>query len=120
MTSYLAEVERWWAAGGPSFSFAIRSAADHTLAGTLDVHFGQEFVPDTHANLAYGLYPIYRGRGWATRSVLLALSFLRNHTAATHALIRTDPDNVRSATVALRAGFALTQPASDTPDRHDW
>ncbi|MBA3527754.1 MAG: GNAT family N-acetyltransferase, partial [Propionibacteriaceae bacterium] len=62
VTSYLAEVERRWAAGGPSFSFAIRSAADHTLAGTLDVHFGQEFVPDTHANLAYGLYPAYRGR----------------------------------------------------------
>lgn len=120
VTSYLAAVERRWAAGGPTLSFAIRSATNHTLGGTLDIHFGQEFVPDTHANLAYGLYPTYRGRGLATRSVLLALTFLRNHTALTDALIRTDLDNVRSAAVALRAGFALTQPARDTPDGHDW
>lgn len=104
-----------WAAGGPNFSFAIRTVADDVLVGTIDVQLDQHFLTVGQANLAYLLYPAWRGYGFATRAVLLAVGFLRLHTAIREAIILTPPENPDSAAVAHRAGF---HPAGQGDDGH--
>lgn len=94
-----------WVAGGPNFSFAIRTVADDVFVGTIDVQLDQHFLTAGQANLAYLLYPLWRGCGFATRAVLLAVGFLRRHTDIREAIILTPPGNPASAAVAVRAGF---------------
>lgn len=118
--NYVEHVQQMWANHGPIFTFAIRSALDDTLAGTIDVQLDQDAYRPNQANLAYGLYPAWRGRGFATRAVNLALDFLRPNAAVRSALIRVEPDNASSAAVATRTGFTLTARATETADGHDW
>ncbi|WP_426226008.1 GNAT family N-acetyltransferase [Pseudarthrobacter sp. DSP2-3-2b1] len=114
-------VEQMWANHGPIFTFAIRLATDESLVGTIDVQLNQATYRSDQANLAYGLYPQWRGRGFATRAVNLALAFLGPFATVRSALIRVKPGNVSSAAVAIRAGFTLTTPAAETgDDGHDW
>lgn len=113
-------VQQMWENQGPIFTFAIRLLAEDTLVGTIDVQLNQEAYGSDQANLAYGLYPDWRGRGFATRAVNLALKFLRTGTTVRSALIRTEPANLSSAAVAVRARFTLTAPAAKAGDGHDW
>lgn len=117
---YIQRVRQMWAGNGPIFTFGVRTAGDDVLLGTIDVQLNQAAFHPDQANLAYGLYPAGRGRGFATRAVNLALGFLRTHTSARTALIRVDPANSQSAAVAVRAGFTLTTPAAESVDRLDW
>jgi RimJ/RimL family protein N-acetyltransferase len=98
---------------------AIRSAADGVLAGTIDVQLHQDDLEPDQANLAFGLYPPWRGRGFATRAVALALEFLNSLGTVRSALIRVDPLNSPSSSVARRSGFVLAAVAADTADGLD-
>lgn len=118
--SYLARARQMWLHGGPVYAFAIRSAADDALAGTLEVQLDQAAYGPNRANLAYGLYPAWRGMGFATRALNLTLEFLRAQSAVNLALIRVEPANVASSAVALRAGFTLTAQSTEITDGHDW
>lgn len=117
---YIEHVEQMWQDGGPVFTFAVRLLAGDTLVGTIDVQLHQDAYRPDQANLAYGLYPAWRGHGFATRAVRLALEFLRPAASVHSALIRADPGNVSSAAVAVRAGFKLVKPAAENGDGHDW
>ena len=55
-------------------------------------------------NVAYGLYPSWRGQGLATRAVQLASPYAASEGAA-EAVIRVEPENSVSAAVALLSGF---------------
>ncbi|HEY2723692.1 MAG TPA: GNAT family N-acetyltransferase, partial [Pseudonocardiaceae bacterium] len=68
------------------------------------------------ANIAYGLYPKWRGKGLATRAVQLAVTFLRRNTDVEEVLILTSTRNPASAAVAARAGF---RPAGQLDDESD-
>ncbi|MFD0331862.1 GNAT family N-acetyltransferase [Streptacidiphilus monticola] len=70
---------------------------------------------------AYGLYPPWRGRGLATRAVLLASRYAAGEGAA-EAVIRVEPGNPASAAVARRAGSALGRPRHGGEDGapFDW
>ncbi|HZA16635.1 MAG TPA: GNAT family N-acetyltransferase [Pseudonocardiaceae bacterium] len=76
---------------------------------TIDVQLRQPYATQEQANLAFGLYPAWRGRGLATRAVLLAIRFLHERTNIEQALIRVDPANTASSAVARRAGFRLAE-----------
>jgi RimJ/RimL family protein N-acetyltransferase len=117
---HIEHVKQLWQNGGPIFTFAVRLLAEDTLVGTIDVQLRQDAYRPDQANLAYGLYPTWRGRGFATRAVRLALEFLRPEATVHSALIRANPGNVASAAVAVRAGFKLAKPAAETGDGHDW
>ncbi|MEV0349902.1 GNAT family N-acetyltransferase [Nonomuraea sp. NPDC050680] len=107
-----------WATGGPVHTFGVRT--EGILAGTIDVQFDQPYLVPGQVNLAYGLYPAWRGRGLATRAVRLACL----HAAAVganQAIIRVDPDNTPSAAVARRSGFTYVKRSRDEDgDRLDW
>lgn len=115
------ERARWmWAAGGPVFTSGIRLAAADVLVGTIDIQLQQPYATENQANLAFGLYPAWRGQGVATRAVLLAMCFLRERTDVDEALIRVDPRNRAAAAVARRAGFALIGRATEESADLDW
>lgn len=99
----LAEVEASWAAGGPLFAFAIEVEGE--LAGTISTTVGDPALEPHQADVVYGLYPGTRGRGIATRALLLVTSFLDQIEGITEAVVRVSPENPRSRSVAERAGF---------------
>lgn len=117
---HIEHIQRMWENDGPIFTFAIRLLAEDTLVGTIDVQLNQVAYRSDQANLAYGLYPDWRGQGYATRAVGLAVEFLHSNPAVHSALVRVEPANALSAAVATRAGFTLMTPASETSDGHDW
>lgn len=70
-------------------------------------------------NVAYRLYPSWRGRGLATRAVLLASRYAATE-GAHEVVIQVDPENPASAAVARRAGFTpAKQPHSNDATRLD-
>src|SRR5262249_12963808 len=85
--------------------FGIRVGADAVLAGTIDLRFAGAGLAPGQVNVAYGLYPSWRGRGLATRAVLLASQYAASQGAA-EAVIQVEPENPTSAAVAQRAGFS--------------
>jgi RimJ/RimL family protein N-acetyltransferase len=108
-----------WAAGGPTFNFGIRNTATDILVGTIDIQLDQPYAADNQANLAFGLYPRWRGQGLAIRAVLLAVRFLVQHTDIEEALIRVDPFNTASAAVAERADFRHIGKGNES-ENYEW
>lgn len=118
---YITRSRECWAAGGPTFTFGIRTLRENALVGTIEVQLDKEFLAAGQANIAYGLYPKWRGKGLATRAVRLAVTFLRRNTDVVEVLILTSIRNPASAAVAARAGFRRAgqlDDESDILDRH--
>ncbi|NDU71568.1 GNAT family N-acetyltransferase [Actinomadura sp. DSM 109109] len=102
--AYFRHCQEQWETAGPLRAFGIRVGADEVLAGTVDLRFaGQELGPG-QVNVAYGLYPSWRGRGLATRAVILASQYAASE-GGVEAVIQVEPENPASAAVAQRAGF---------------
>jgi RimJ/RimL family protein N-acetyltransferase len=69
--AYIRHCLEQWDTAGPLRAFGIRVGADETLAGTIDLRFAAEGLAPGQVNVAYGLYPSWRGRGLATPAVRL-------------------------------------------------
>ncbi|MFJ9950785.1 GNAT family N-acetyltransferase [Kitasatospora sp. NPDC091207] len=102
--AYLHHCREQWEASGPLRAFGIRVGADDVLVGTIDLRFAGEDLGPGQVNIAYGLYPSWRGRGLATRAVLLASRYAAGEGGA-EVVIQVEPVNSASAAVAQRAGF---------------
>lgn len=109
-----------WVTRGPLRSFGIRVAAQSTLAGTVDLRFAMAGLVPGQVNIAYGLYPAWRGQGLATRAVRLVCQYAAAE-GATQGVIQVDPENPGSAAVARRSGFIYEKQGRDTGgNRFDW
>ncbi|MFB8032224.1 GNAT family N-acetyltransferase [Streptomyces sp. NPDC056004] len=118
--AYFWHCREQWDAAGPLRAFGIRVGADETLAGTIDLRFEGEGLTPGQVNVAYGLYPSWRGRGLATRAVLLVSQYASSEGGQA-AVIQVDPENRASAAVARQAGFTLSkQTRSKDGTRLDW
>ncbi len=118
--AYFPHCREQWDTAGPLRAFGIRAGADKVLAGTTDLRFTGEGLASGQVNVAYGLYPSWRGRGLATRAVLLASRYAAAE-GAQEAVIQVDPENSASAEVARRAGFTPRKPPhSNDVTRFDW
>ncbi|MFH9725418.1 GNAT family N-acetyltransferase [Streptomyces sp. NPDC017254] len=84
----------------------MREGAGEVLAGTIDLRFAGEGLAPGRVNLAYGLYPSWRGRGLANGAFLLASMHAASEGGA-EVVIQVDPENPASAAVTQRAGFPL-------------
>lgn len=102
---YFRHCREQWETAGPLRAFGIRVDAGGVLAGTVDLRFAGEGLAPGQVNVAYGLYPSWRGRGLATRAVRLVCQYAADE-GAEEAVIRVEPENRASAAVARRAGFA--------------
>ncbi|TDC15168.1 N-acetyltransferase [Streptomyces sp. 8K308] len=109
-----------WEMSGSLRAFGIRAGADEALAGTIDLRFEGEGLTPGQVNVAYGLYPFWRGRGLATRAVLLASLYAASE-GGQEAVIQVETENPASAAVAQRAGFTHSkQTHSKDGTRLDW
>jgi RimJ/RimL family protein N-acetyltransferase len=110
--STLATAERYigacaadWRRRGPTLSWGIRAEVGGELAGTVDVALRFPELGPGAANVAYGVFPRWRGRGFATRTVALVCEYLAAEGSASSAVLRIDRDNTASLRVAERCGF---------------
>ncbi|MEU4823548.1 GNAT family N-acetyltransferase [Actinomadura sp. NPDC023710] len=118
--AYFRHCREQWDTSGPLRAFGIRMGADEALAGTIDLRFSGEGLAPGQVNVAYGLYPLWRGRGLATRAVLLASQYAASE-GGTEAVIQVEPENPASAAVARRAGFTPSKPTHGKDGtRFDW
>lgn len=118
--AYFRHCREQWDTAGPLRAFGIRMGADEVLAGTIDLRFAGEGLAPGQVNVAYGLYPSWRGRGLATRAVLLASQYAASEGEA-EAVIQVEPENPASAAVAQRAGFTPGKPTHGKDGtRFDW
>ncbi|WP_378739200.1 GNAT family N-acetyltransferase [Nocardia brasiliensis] len=108
---------RRWQENGDSRTFAVLDVASGALAGTVDVHTRQPYLTEGQANLAYGIYPRWRKRGYATRAVALVCRYLAESGFADQAVIRVAPETHASAAVARRAGFVYRDTGEDDDGR---
>lgn len=120
--AYFEHCRDQWATGGPLRAFAIRVGPQQVPAGTVDLRFAGEGLAFGEVNVAYGLYPAWRGRGLATRAVDLVCRYAAQ-LDATVAVVKVEPENSASARVALRAGFGRTsrirEPDGNVFDRYE-
>lgn len=103
-----------WEADGPVFCFAI-CTPEGVPAGMIEARVCLPGIAPSIANVSYGLYPAWRGRGWARRAVLLVIDYLSRRGDVSHALIQVDPANLRSARVAEACHFRFVG-LRTTPD----
>ncbi|WP_327674903.1 GNAT family N-acetyltransferase [Kitasatospora sp. NBC_00458] len=119
--AYVQRCTLHWATGGPARAFGIRTGSGTVLVGTIDLRFALPGLGPGQVNIAYGLYPDWRGRGLATRAVHLVCGYAADEGAA-QGVIRVAPENHASAAVARRAGFryaeAVTEPDGSLLDRY--
>ncbi|WMX43859.1 GNAT family N-acetyltransferase [Streptomyces roseicoloratus] len=108
-----------WRAHGPAQAFGIRAGrlvgavrlrpaatrAGAPAPGGAPAATGPSALADHDADLSFVLEPEARGRGLATRAVLLACGHARAAGARRAVIVTTAGDATASA-VALRAGFA--------------
>ncbi|MGH8876811.1 MAG: GNAT family N-acetyltransferase [Stackebrandtia sp.] len=120
LAEYIEHCRQQWETGGPLRQFGIRLEAAQTLVGTIDLRFELPELSDGQVNVAYGLYPQWRGRGLASRAVELICGYAADE-GAVEAVIRTAVDNPKSKAVARRCGFAYLGRRLDS-DRNpdDW
>ncbi|MGW5277207.1 GNAT family N-acetyltransferase [Streptomyces sp. NPDC004044] len=85
----------------PFRAFGIRAGAGEALAGTIGLRFAGEGLAPGQVNVAHGLYPSWRGRGLATRAVLLVSQDAASE-GGEEAVIQVEPENPGSAAVARR------------------
>lgn len=95
-----------WKNGGPVLNLAIFDE-ENRLVGMVEANEDFERIEGLEkgeANIAYGLYPHARGKGYATRAVLLLVNWLKGR-GIRRAVVRVTPENEASRRVALRCGF---------------
>ena len=114
--STLATAERYigacavdWHRRGPTLSWGIRAEVGGALAGTVDVALRFPELGPGAANVSYGVFPHWRGRGFAARAVELVCEYLAAESPASSAVLRIDRDNAASLRVAERCGFRPAQ-----------
>jgi RimJ/RimL family protein N-acetyltransferase len=95
-----------WAAGGPRITLAVQDP-EGELIGFVEsnrdhAHFVGHDPGD--ANVSYGLYPAARGKGYASRAVVLMEGYLRGR-GVRRAVIRVAAGNERSIALARRLGY---------------
>ncbi len=105
--NWIAENRRYWQKDGSRFTFAIETFADHVLVGMVEANIdfkNIEGLMDGDANISYGLYQDTRGKGYASRAVVLLLGFLRRK-GIKRAVLRIHPKNKDSLKIPKRFRF---------------
>jgi RimJ/RimL family protein N-acetyltransferase len=116
----LESVEAWigrnlssWRTGGAVRNFGVWDRATGALAGNVEANLAARELRPGEANVAYAIFPPFRGRGYAARSVRLLTTYLREHTSTRTAVIRVAPDNEASLRVARAVGYREVGPVDE-------
>jgi RimJ/RimL family protein N-acetyltransferase len=93
------ELAAEWAAAGEEQAFAIVEPPADEWVGTISIRFGER------ASVGYMVAPRARGRGVATRALVLAAGWAISERGVERLELTTHVDNVASQRVAEKAGF---------------
>jgi RimJ/RimL family protein N-acetyltransferase len=96
-------IQRWIdarAAGGPSFTYALRDTSGVLMGGCETFLLTAE-----SANISYWTYPQFRGRGYAARAAALLCRAAESIPGLKQIEAHVDPDNTASRRVAEKLGF---------------
>jgi len=113
LTAYARQCQRCWVDGTDPLAFVIFVVDGGDQVGYIDLRFHLEGIGDGRVNIAYGLYPQWRGRGLVTRAVEVVCGFA-GRRGARQAVIRCAVGNPRSAAVAERAGFRFERRVTES------
>ncbi|MEU1981650.1 GNAT family protein [Nocardia sp. NPDC019395] len=119
----VAEFERCvaeWADDGPHKTFAVVDVPARALAGTLDITLEPEFLAKRQADIRYGIYAPWSGRGVDGRTVVLACRYLARQDSADEAVLRIDPADTAAIALARHLGFHYHRSSSEPKGRLDW
>jgi RimJ/RimL family protein N-acetyltransferase len=101
------EWKRWLGPGHerPRPTYCI--VVDGEVVGWVDSDPDSPRLVKGQTNVGYSVFPLQRGKGYATRALLLLLQQLMSDPAIHAATMSIDPRNTASIRVAEKAGFAL-------------
>lgn len=105
--NWIKKNQDYWQKGGPVFNFAIVDKISNKLVGMVEANNDYEKIEGLEngdANISYGIYPQFRGKGYAQKAINLLMDFLKNRQV-NRAVIRINPQNLDSLKVAQRLGF---------------
>lgn len=97
-------IEKWradWAALGPTRTLAIRDLRTGVLAGGCQVRLRADQI----AEMSYWVFPAHRGKGYATRAIVLTSDWVFGELGVERLELYVEPDNEASRGAARRAGF---------------
>lgn len=100
------QIRHWqkqWQLGGSGRSFAVRETGTRRLVGgcVLEIRTDDGEI----AELSYWVFPPYRRRGYATRSVKLVCRYAFDNLGIVRMDLYIEPTNDASLRVATKAGF---------------
>lgn len=99
------EFHRFLGEGSPDPAPVACIVAGDEVVGWVDYDHDRSWLGPTELNLGYNVFASRRGKGYATRAVLLLMQHLERDTSWTVATLLIDPANDRSLALAARAGF---------------
>lgn len=105
--NWIKKNQDYWQKGGPVFNFAIVDKVSNKLVGMVEANTDYEKIEgleNSDVNISYGIYPQFRGKGYATRAVELLTAFLKEKRI-NRAVIRVNPQNKKSVKVPMQSGF---------------
>jgi RimJ/RimL family protein N-acetyltransferase len=122
--AWIARNERDWREQGPRRNFGIVDVVSDALVGNIEAQLDLPDLAPGEANIAYAVFPSWRGRGIATRAVRLVTGWLATVPSVRTVLIRVHPDNATSLVVARLAGYSnagIVTSEDGTPmQRFEW
>ena len=86
------EFRRWLGAGSPDPRPTACIVVDDEVVGWIDYDTEQPWLEAGAVNIGYSVFAEARGKGYASRAVLLLLEHLAAHTTITTAHLLIDPD----------------------------
>jgi RimJ/RimL family protein N-acetyltransferase len=109
-----------WARGEELIDLGIQDKATGSLCGSVGIQRGLDYLEPGQVNLTYSLYPNWRGRGYATRAVRLAMLSARHRGGVEQFVIRVAAWNGASIRVVQRLGFRFSHTSEDEHGRLQW
>ena len=100
------QIRHWqeqWKSGGSGRAFAVRETGTRRLVGGCVLEIRP--YDGENAELSYWVFPPYRRRGYATRSVELVCRYAFDSLGIVRMELYIEPMNAASLRVATKAGF---------------
>ncbi len=100
------------------FGFAVIDEPTGQVVGTA----GFKGPPESNGQveIAYGIAPLFQGRGYATAAAAYLVSFARQHAGVTRICAHTLPEKNASTRVLEKNGFACVGQVEDPDDGPVW
>lgn len=105
--NWIKENKKEWDNNGPRFTFAIVENETKKLAGFIEANHDFEKIEQIQkgeVNISYGIYPEYRGKGYAVDAIKLVMEFLRGR-GTKKVVLAIDPENTNSLKIPEFLGF---------------